>query len=322
MDRAVPGAARGDPARLTEEHRGRLEHGAAGELVAELQAWWRPPAARGAVDAADHRAVPGRPAGRRAGRLPSGPAAAGRRARARSRPRAAGAGTADPAPGPAARPARPTAGPGNLPALSALAARPRRRPGRGRRAGRGASAGHPGRSGRGGQDPAGDRGRPQRPAPDGGGWSGWRTPDRPAVWQGVGEAFELGGATEAMVLDRLRGWTCCWCSTTASSWSRPAGPAERMLSAAPGLRVLATSQLRSGVDGEAVVRRWSRWRSPTRSPCSPSGPRSSAGRSAWTRTPAGHRGGVPLARRPAAGHRTGRRAGQGAVGGGDRPAAR
>ena len=31
-----------------------------------------------------------------------------------------------------------------------------------------------------------------------------------------------------------------------------AGPAGRMLSAAPGLRVLATSQLRLGVDGEAV----------------------------------------------------------------------
>ncbi len=144
-----------------------------------------------------------------------------------------------------------------------------------------------------------------------------------SVWQGVGEAFDVAGATEAMVLDRLRGLDLLLVLDNCEQLVEVLPDLlERMLSAAPRLRVLATSQLRLGVDGEAVY---------SLDPlaitrCGRAVLR--AGESAAAVVPDGRghrpgdRGGVPFARRTAAGHRTGRRAGQGAVGRGDRPAAR
>ena len=74
-----------------------------------------------------------------------------------------------------------------------------------------------------------------------------------SVWQGVGEVFDVAGATEAMVLDRLRGLDLLLvldnCEQLVEVLPDLLG---RMLSAAPRLRLLATSQLRLGVDGEAV----------------------------------------------------------------------
>ena len=61
------------------------------------------PVPGGPVGAADHRAVPGRPPGRRAGDLPAGPEPAGRRARPRPGTAAAAARAADPDPRPVAR---------------------------------------------------------------------------------------------------------------------------------------------------------------------------------------------------------------------------
>ena len=74
-----------------------------------------------------------------------------------------------------------------------------------------------------------------------------------AVWQGVGEAFDVAGATEAMVLDRLRGLDLLLVLDNCEQLIE-ALPDQlaRMLSAAPRLRVLTTSQLRLGVDGEVV----------------------------------------------------------------------
>ena len=74
-----------------------------------------------------------------------------------------------------------------------------------------------------------------------------------SVWQGVGEVFDVAGATQAMVLDRLRGLDLLLvldnCEQLVEVLPDLLG---RMLSAAPRLRVLATSQLRLGVDGEAI----------------------------------------------------------------------
>ena len=145
----------------------------------------------------------------------------------------------------------------------------------------------------------------------------------PSVWQGVGEVFDVAGATEAMVLDRLRGLDLLLVLDNCEQLVEVLPDLlERMLSAAPGLRVLATSQLPLGVDGEAVYRPGS----VGDHGCGRAVLR--AGESAAAVVPDGRghrpgdRGGVPFSRRPAAGHRTGRRAGQGVVGRGDRPAAR
>ena len=74
-----------------------------------------------------------------------------------------------------------------------------------------------------------------------------------SVWQGVGEVFDVAGATEAMVLDRLRGLDLLLVLDNCEQLVDVLPDLlERMLSAAPRLRVLATSQLRLGVDGEAV----------------------------------------------------------------------
>jgi len=72
-----------------------------------------------------------------------------------------------------------------------------------------------------------------------------------SVWQSVGEAFQVSAATDAMVLDRLRGSELLLvldnCEHLVETLPEMV---DRMLGAAPGLRVLATSQLPLGVDGE------------------------------------------------------------------------
>ena len=119
-------------------------------------AWSSAPAARGAVGLADHRAVPRRPAGRRARGVRPGAAAAGRRARRRPGPGAARPRGADAAAEPRAR--RTPAGAGSRPGQPAraltAAGRPRGRLGRPVRPRRRAPAGDRGRAGRRRQDPA------------------------------------------------------------------------------------------------------------------------------------------------------------------------
>ncbi|MEV4514274.1 BTAD domain-containing putative transcriptional regulator [Dactylosporangium sp. NPDC049525] len=73
------------------------------------------------------------------------------------------------------------------------------------------------------------------------------------LWPSVGEAFTMSAASEPMVLDRLRGVDLLLvldnCEHLVADVADVVG---RMLSAAPGLRVLATSQVPLGVDGEVL----------------------------------------------------------------------
>jgi predicted ATPase/DNA-binding SARP family transcriptional activator len=92
-------------------------------------------------------------------------------------------------------------------------------------------------------------------SPGGGAWlirlDGVRT--GASLWPGVGEAFAMDAATEAMVLGRLRGSDALLVLDNCEHLVEMlAGPVTRMLSAAPGVRVLATSQVPLGVDGEVV----------------------------------------------------------------------
>jgi predicted ATPase/DNA-binding SARP family transcriptional activator len=70
-----------------------------------------------------------------------------------------------------------------------------------------------------------------------------------AVWPSIGEAFGLSGATEAMVRDRLRGLDALIVLDGCEPVAEPVAAAVGRL---PGTRILATSQVRLGVDGEAV----------------------------------------------------------------------
>ena len=131
----------------------------------------RPSTARRPVGAADHRALPGRPAGGRAGRVSHRAGAARRGARDRARPRAAATRAAGPPAGPRPRCAgradatapvgRRSSG-GNLPPLSSTLVGRARERARGRRARRRPPPRDAGRPGRCRQDPPRDRGR----APD------------------------------------------------------------------------------------------------------------------------------------------------------------
>ncbi len=73
------------------------------------------------------------------------------------------------------------------------------------------------------------------------------------VWQCVGEAFGMSTASESMVLDRLRGSQLLLILDNCEQLTGTlAGIAARLLSAGSGLRILATSQLPLGLDGELV----------------------------------------------------------------------
>jgi predicted ATPase/DNA-binding SARP family transcriptional activator/predicted negative regulator of RcsB-dependent stress response len=74
-----------------------------------------------------------------------------------------------------------------------------------------------------------------------------------SLWPSLGEAFNLSAATDAMVLDRLRGFDLLLlldnCEHLVEVLPELVG---RVLSAAPRVRVLTTSQQPLGVDGEVV----------------------------------------------------------------------
>src|SRR4051794_658817 len=69
------------------------------------------------------------------------------------------------------------------------------------------------------------------------------------VWPSLGEAFGLADATEAMVLDRLRGLDALLVLDNCEQVAAEVAAAAVRIA---GPRILATSQVRLGVDGEAV----------------------------------------------------------------------
>jgi predicted ATPase/DNA-binding SARP family transcriptional activator len=89
----------------------------------------------------------------------------------------------------------------------------------------------------------------------GGGWlvrlDATRAPS--AIPQVVGAAFGLVGATEAMILDRVRATELLVVLDNCEHVLEPAADlCARLLDAAPRLRILATSQVPLGLDGEIV----------------------------------------------------------------------
>jgi predicted ATPase/DNA-binding SARP family transcriptional activator len=73
--------------------------------------------------------------------------------------------------------------------------------------------------------------------------------DQAPVWPSLGEAFGLSDATEAMVLDRLRGLDAL---LVLDNCEQVADEVAAAVGRITGPRILATSQVRLGVDGEAV----------------------------------------------------------------------
>jgi predicted ATPase len=74
---------------------------------------------------------------------------------------------------------------------------------------------------------------------------------RASVWQAIGEAFDVAEATEVMVLDRLRGHrTLLVLDNCEHLLDRLIPVVERLLSGAPGVTILATSQVPLRTPGE------------------------------------------------------------------------
>jgi predicted ATPase/DNA-binding SARP family transcriptional activator len=89
----------------------------------------------------------------------------------------------------------------------------------------------------------------------GGAWlARLETAHRPAsLWQSIGDAFGLTEATDAVVLDRLHGGEFLLVVDNCEHLiDLLHDPVDRILRASPRLRVLATSQVPLGTDGEAV----------------------------------------------------------------------
>ena len=284
------------------------------------------PVPGGPVGAADHRAVPGRAPGRRAGGLPAGPAPAGRRARPRPRTAAAAARAADPASttrrsAPPAPQRRPTPA-GNLPSLSAelvgrdaelaaLSRAARATSGSSRSSGRAASARRRSRS-----RPAGAPCDGVGPAASG--WPGSRPRRRPTTsLDTVIAALNVTGG-EAALFERLKAHRRA--GDPRQLRARRRRRRRRSPSACstprPALRILCTSQVPLDVDGEAVfelaplaladaVELFTRRAAPRAT--APARRRRRGARP------------VPLARRSAAGDRARRGAHQDAVDRGDHP---
>ena len=288
------------------------------------------PAARGPVVLADHRALPHRPAGRRAGGVRPGARAAARRARRRPRARPAQPRGADPAAEPGAgrragaargrRPARQPAGADLGPG------RPRGRAGRpctglvGEHrlvtvVGRPASA----RRGRRSRWPAGSSRRAAS------GWSGSTAVDpTTSIPRVVAETLHVSGG-EAMLVDRFAGAEAVLlldnCEHVVDAGRRTL--VARLLDAR-ARTARARHQpgaARPGRRGGARARAAGAGRldGPVRGP----GDRSTGTSSSVDEDDRGRRrGGVPRPGRAAAGDRAGRRPGEVAVGAGDRPPAR
>ena len=160
-------------------------------------------------------------------------------------------------------------------------------------------AGDGGRTGRRRQDPAGHRGGPGLAPPGGCGWCDSTPSTPPHQSPEVAETLHLPEAS------------ACWsnaspaprpfsCSTTANTSSTGGGPDHRAAGCTAGLRVLATSQTPLDLDGETAT---------SSAPLTiedsvtlfAGRSRRTAGGSCWTTRPPLCRGGLPLARRPAAG---------------------
>ena len=210
---AEPFAA-GEARRLEELHLALLEErieaelalGRHAEVVGEIEAPDRPPAAaRARTRPAHARAVPRRPPGRGAGRLPGGPPGAVGGARHRSLGRAARPGAADPAAGPRACP-RPSSGA----AARRPSARPPPRPARPSSGGASELAalrGHLGAARGASRAWCSCPARPARARPR---WSrpSWPRPTARTRWSGRGQCVEQHGSSEAYMpvleaLDRL-----------------------------------------------------------------------------------------------------------------------
>ena len=204
------------------------------------------------MGAADHRAVPRGTPGRRAGGLPAGPGPAGRRARPRSRTAAAAARAADPRPRPGAP--RPGARPGTCRRCRPSSSGARRR-----------SPPSPtcsqskrlveivGPGGIGKTAVAIATGRRLSEAP-GGVWLARLEAATTAddVLDTLIAALNVTGG-EAALFERLKGAAAVVildnCEHVVDA---AAALAVRLLDAAPGLRILCTSQVPLDVDGEAV----------------------------------------------------------------------
>ncbi|WP_433378621.1 BTAD domain-containing putative transcriptional regulator [Actinoplanes sp. CA-142083] len=73
------------------------------------------------------------------------------------------------------------------------------------------------------------------------------------LWRAVGEAFSIAEATEPMVVERLRGLHTLLLLDNCEHLVESLAPViARILGAAPGVRLLATSQVPLGIDGEIV----------------------------------------------------------------------
>ena len=266
---AAPGATRGDPHATDGDplHRApgprrrrrpdRRARGRGGGV----------PVPRSALAAPGHRPVPGRPPGRRPCRVPARARGPGRRARPRARPRTPSARAADPRPrrrarrqrAPrASRPFDPHAG--NLPSMSvelvgrdgdvdAVVALLERE-----RLVELIGAGGVGKTAL--AIAAARTWSTTNPAAPSGAWlarlEAAATADE--VHDVLIAAFNVTGG-EARCSNASGPWRASWCSTTASmSRRRPRTVATRVLDAAPGMRILCTSQVALDVDGSRPLR--------------------------------------------------------------------
>ena len=268
-DWAAPHRARLDEARMElieTQFAARLRLGGAGDVIGELEsAVATYPLPGRPVGAADHRAVPGRTPGRRAGDLPAGPDPAGGRARPRPRTAAAGARATDPGPrlGPRHRRSRrasarsPRAG--REPAVAVGRAR---RPRDGDRCpvrpAREPAAGRDRRTGRDREDgvaiATGRRLAESDGAAPGGVWLARLETATTAddVVDTVIAALHVTGG-EAALFERLKATAALVILDNCEHvLDAAAALAVRLLDAAPALRILCTSQVPLDVDGEAV----------------------------------------------------------------------
>ena len=295
----------------------RLRLGDVGDVIGELEAAVATYAYQEApVGAADHRAVPSGSPGRRAGGVPAGPDPAGGRARARSGTATAAARAAGPEPGPGTP--RPRSRGRREPAVDVGRARRARdgdrRTVRPARAARGSSRS----SGRAGSGRRPSRSRPVRAlsGSPGGIWLARLETATTAddVLDTLIAAMNVTGG-EAALLERLKGNAAVVILDNCEHViDAAAALAVRLLDAAPGLRILCTSQVPLDVDGEAVFELTPLALSDavelfTRRGGRPARQRS---RRRGART-------LPFARRPAAGDRARRGANQDLVDRGDHP---
>ena len=203
--------------------------------------------------------------------------------------------------------------------------RPRSRPRRDREHGRAAAVRDRGRPGRRREDPTRDRGRARRSSFADGAWFVRLDSARNAasVIEAVADALHANGASESSLVERLRGADVLVVLDNCEQVVEAAADVvATLLSAGPGVRVLATSQLPFGSDGETVYPL--RPLMPADSVALFASARRRSRRDVRGRRRRGHDAGagMSIARRPPARDRTRRRAHEVAVDAGDPPPAR